>query len=140
TGAWMTNAQFLDGVALSGIIPAPFIIFATFVGFIGGGAVGAVVLTFGVFLPAFAFTLLAHQPLERATRHPAIRAFLDGVTAGVVGLIAATSLVLFAASVRIPIAMAIFLAALAALYAWKAKAAVAVVILGAGALGVLIFR
>lgn len=139
-GGWMTNAQFLDGVALSGILPAPFIIFATFVGYIGGGAFGALALTGGVFLPAFAFTLLAHQPLERATRHPAIRAFLDGVTAGVVGLIAATSLVLLAASVRSPIAILIFLAALAALYIWKAKAAVASVILSAGALGLLIFR
>lgn len=139
-GGWMTNAQFLDGVALSGILPAPFIIFATFVGYIGGGALGALALTIGVFLPAFAFTLLAHQPLERATRHPASRAFLDGVTAGVVGLIAATSLVLLAASVRSPLAIVIFLAALAALYAWKAKAAVAGVILSAGALGLLIFR
>lgn len=139
-GGWMTNAQFLDGVALSGMLPAPFIIFATFVGYIGGGPLGALVLTLGVFLPAFMFTLLAHQPLERATRHPAIRAFLDGVTAGVVGLIAATSLVLLAASLRGPISIVMFLAALAALYAWKAKAAVAVVILSAGALGLLIFR
>ena len=30
TGAWMTNAQFLDGLALSGLIPAPLIIFSTF--------------------------------------------------------------------------------------------------------------
>jgi chromate transporter len=32
TGGWMTNSQFLDGLALSGILPAPLIIFATFVG------------------------------------------------------------------------------------------------------------
>ncbi len=33
---WMTKTQFLDGLALSAIIPAPMVIFATFVGYIGG--------------------------------------------------------------------------------------------------------
>ncbi|MBK9409009.1 MAG: chromate transporter [Gemmatimonadetes bacterium] len=32
TGRWMTDAQFLDGLALSSVLPAPFIIFSTFVG------------------------------------------------------------------------------------------------------------
>ncbi|MGH7944672.1 MAG: chromate efflux transporter, partial [Opitutaceae bacterium] len=35
-GAWMTERDFLDGVALSGILPAPLIIFSTFVGYFGG--------------------------------------------------------------------------------------------------------
>ncbi|MEO5580678.1 MAG: chromate efflux transporter, partial [Gemmatimonadaceae bacterium] len=40
-GAWMSNDQFLDGLALSGILPAPLIIFGTFVGYLGGGPLGA---------------------------------------------------------------------------------------------------
>ena len=44
-GRWLTNAQFLDGLALSGLLPAPLIIFSTFVGYIGGGPLGAIVLT-----------------------------------------------------------------------------------------------
>src|SRR3546814_3405897 len=35
-GAWMSNTQFLDGLALSGLLPAPLIIFSTFVGYLGG--------------------------------------------------------------------------------------------------------
>jgi chromate transporter len=31
---WMSNAQFLDGIALGGILPAPLIIFSTFVGYL----------------------------------------------------------------------------------------------------------
>ena len=31
---WLTNAQFLDGLGLSGSLPAPLIIFATFVGYL----------------------------------------------------------------------------------------------------------
>src|SRR5688572_19216838 len=30
---WLTNKQFLDGIALSGILPAPLIIFSAFVGY-----------------------------------------------------------------------------------------------------------
>src|SRR3546814_12812760 len=42
---WMTDAQFLDGLALSGILPAPLLIFSTFIGYLGGGPLGATVMT-----------------------------------------------------------------------------------------------
>jgi chromate transporter len=138
-GAWMTNAQFLDGIALSGIIPAPLIIFSTFVGYFGGGSWGALAMTFGIFLPAFAFTLVGHEYLERLIANPSVHTFLDGVTAGVVGLITATTLVLFRQAIASLPALGIFALALAAVYLWKAKAAVAGIVLGAGLLGLLIF-
>ena len=87
----MTNNQFLDGLALSGILPAPLIIFSTFVGYIGGGALGAMALTIGIFAPAFSFTLIGHKYLEKIIENKALHVFNDGITAGVVGLIAATS-------------------------------------------------
>ena len=37
---WLTASQFNDGLAMSGILPAPLIIFSTFVGYIAGGLVG----------------------------------------------------------------------------------------------------
>jgi chromate transporter len=138
-GAWMTNAQFLDGIALSGILPAPLIIFSTFVGYCGGGLWGALAMTFGIFLPAFAFTLVGHEYLERLIANPSVHTFLDGVTAGVVGLIAATTLVLFRQAIASPHALGIFALALAGVYLWKAKAAVAGIVLGAGFLGLLVF-
>jgi chromate transporter len=136
-GRWMTNTQFLDGLALSGILPAPLIIFSTFAGYLGGGPLGALALTAGVFLPAFAFTLVAHDYLERLVDNMAVHAFLDGVTAGVVGLIAAASLTLLQAAIPNWPAALIFILSLLLLYGWKAKAAVAIVVLGAGLLGIL---
>lgn len=134
-GAWMTNAQFLDGLALSSLLPAPLIIFATFVGYLGGGAAGAVVLTIGIFLPAFAFTILAHDQLERIVSHPRIREFLEGVTAGVVGLIAGTTIALMMVSiVSIPTAT-VFAMALAALFYFKAKLVIPLVVAGAALAG-----
>ncbi len=134
-GGWMTHPQFLDGLALSSILPAPLIIFSTFVGYLGGGPLGALSLTAGVFLPAFLFTLLGHDLLERLIEEPQIHSFLDGVTAAVVGLIAATAVQLLQTAVPDLPALAIFALALFALYRWKAKSAVAGIMLGAGVLG-----
>jgi len=138
-GAWMTNAQFLDGIALSGILPAPLIIFSTFIGYFGGGPWGALIITFGIFLPAFAFTLVGHEYLERLIANPSVHTFLDGVTAGVVGLISATTVVLFRQGITSLPALGIFFLALAGVYLWKAKAAVAGIVLGAGILSLLLF-
>lgn len=139
-GGWMTNPQFLDGLALAGILPAPLVIFGTFVGYLGGGAMGALALTAGIFLPAFAFTLIGYDLMERLISQEALHSFLDGVTAGVVGLIAATSLDLLRTAITGWRPAAVFGLALWALDRWKAKAASAVVLAGAALLGLLTFR
>ena len=138
-GAWMSNSQFLDGLALSGLLPAPLIIFSTFVGYLGGGPWGAVAMTAGIFLPAFAFTLIGHDALERLVHLPRIRLFLDGLTAGVVGLIAGTTLALLKVSLTGLAPFVLFALALAALFASKAKFVVPAVI-GAAALWGLLSR
>ena len=138
-GGWMTNAQFLDGLALGGILPAPLIIFSTFVGYLGHGPLGALVITLGVFGPAFAFTLIGHEHIERFIENKTTHAFLDGITAGVVGLIAATALALAREALPNWPALVIFVLALITLYRWKAKAAIAGVMLGAGVLGLLLY-
>jgi len=137
-GGWMTNAQFLDGLALGGILPAPLIIFGTFVGYLGAGLPGALAITLGIFLPAFAFTLIGHEPIERLIENTTTHAFLDGVTAAVIGLIAFTALGLLREAIPDIPTLIIFALALFTLYRWKAKAAVAAVMLGAGVLGLLL--
>ena len=132
---WLTNGQFLDGLALSGLLPAPLIIFATFVGFFTGGWPGALAMSVGIFLPAFAFTLLGHGYLERIVAQPGIRVWLDGITAGVIGLIAATAIVMFFAAVHGVLGFVLFGLALAALFYVKSKWAVPAVILTSGVMG-----
>ncbi|HLM08489.1 MAG TPA: chromate efflux transporter, partial [Thermoleophilaceae bacterium] len=44
---WLTDSQFVDGLALSGVLPAPLIIFSTFVGYVAGGLVGGLAMTLG---------------------------------------------------------------------------------------------
>lgn len=136
----MTNTQFLDGLALSGILPAPLVIFVTFVGYLGGGLAGAVAMTLGMFLPAFLFTLVGHDLMEGLVERPGVHATLDGVAAGVVGLIGATALQLLPAILIDLPRVAIFLAALTVSYRWKAKWSVLVMIDGAALAGLLLLR
>jgi chromate transporter len=137
---WMSDGQFLDGLALAGIIPAPLVIFATFVGFVGGGIVGATAITLGMFLPAFAITMLGHGLLERVVNDQRLHALLDGITAAVIGLVAATALQLAVAALTNLPTVLIFGSALAALYLWRAGPAGPVIILGAAAIGVVLLR
>jgi chromate transporter len=140
---WMTDAQFLDGLALSGILPAPLIIFSTFVGYVAAGPPGAIAMTAGIFMPAFGFSLLFHDRLEAVIESPTMRTFLDGVAAAVVGLIVATTIELAAALVdRLPSligGVTIFVAALGVLVLWRARTTVVFVVLGAGIAGFVAF-
>jgi chromate transporter len=137
-GAWMSNAQFLDGLALSGLLPAPLIIFSTFVGYIGGGMAGAILMTLGVFAPAFSFTMIGHDTLEKLVENRSAHSFLDGVTAGVVGLIAVTAFGILNETVVGPNAWIIFSLALLTLFLSKSKWTIAFVVLGAGLYGLFL--
>ena len=140
---WISEPQFLDSLAISGVIPAPLIIFATFVGFIAGGLPGALAITAGIFLPAFAFALLFYDRLEKVIEDERLHRFLEGVAAGVVGLIAVTALQLGWSVARSAPSLltgaAIFAASLALLYAWKSKLNVLAVIVGTAAAGAVAF-
>jgi chromate transporter len=140
---WVSEGQFLDSLALSGIIPAPLIIFATFVGYLAGGLGGALAMTAGIFLPAFAFALLFYERLERVIENERLHRFLEGVAAGVVGLIAVTAVQLGWTVSRtvpsLPLAAVIFAAGLAVLYLWKSKLNVPAVVLGSALVGLVAF-
>lgn len=134
---WLTNRQFLDGIALSGVLPAPLIIFSTFVGYFGAGWLGTLLMTLAIFFPAFAMTLLGHSLLEKVIANKSLHSFLDGVTAGVVGLIAMTAVQLFRSTITDGFALTVFALSLFVLYRLKSKFTVVFVILGAGLVGYL---
>ncbi|WP_411340147.1 chromate efflux transporter [Sphingopyxis sp. J-6] len=122
---WIGDATFLDGIALAGVLPAPLVIFATFVGYVAGGVGGALAITAGMFLPAFAFSLILFERLEAVVENPALHRILAGVAAAVVGIIAATFFQLGAATgARVPdTLLAVVLFALALAVVWQLKGA-----------------
>ncbi|HEX2087800.1 MAG TPA: chromate transporter, partial [Solirubrobacteraceae bacterium] len=118
---WLTDEQFLDGIALSGVLPAPLIIFSTFVGYVAGGLGGSLAMTLGIFLPAFVLPIFFHRALVGIAESPRIRPFLLGVAAGVVGLIAAVTVeIVEEGVVDVPSAV-LALAAFALLYRFHGK-------------------
>jgi chromate transporter len=89
---WLSDGQLLDGVALSVATPGPFMLFTTFVGYLASGVAGALAATFFVFLPSFVFVLGGVHYIEQVRDNRFIQAFLAGVSAAVVGVIAVVSL------------------------------------------------
>jgi chromate transporter len=89
---WLSDGQLLDGVALSVATPGPFMLFTTFVGYLASGIPGAVLATFFVFLPSFIFVIAGVHYMEKVRENRNIQAFLAGVSAAVVGVIAVVSL------------------------------------------------
>ena len=132
---WLTNAEFLDGLALGGILPAPMIIFSTFVGYLAGGLAGGLAMTVGIFLPAFVFPIFFHHGLVAVAENPRTRPFLLGVAAGVIGLIAAVTIEILKESVVDVPAGILAMAAFVALYRFQTKLTVLFVVLGCGLLG-----
>jgi chromate transporter len=135
---WLTESQFVDGLALSGILPAPLIIFSTFVGYLAGGLPGALAMTLGIFLPAFVFPIFFHRLFVRLSESERIHAFLLGVAAAVVGLIAAVTVDIVETGVVDVWTGALAVAAFAALLRWHGKLTVLYVVLGCGVAGAVL--
>jgi len=135
THHWLTDSQFVDGLAMGGVLPAPLIIFSTFVGYLAGGLVGALVITFGIFLPAFVFPIFLHRGLVAIAENQRIRPFLLGVAAGVIGLIAAVTVEIVDTSVVDVYTAILAVGAFAALNRWHGKLTVLYVVLGCGLIG-----
>lgn len=132
---WLTDSQFVDGLAISGILPAPLIIFSTFVGYVAGGIAGALAMTVAIFLPAFVFPIFFHRFFVALAENERIRPFLLGVAAGVIGLIAAVTVDIVDAGVVDAYTAVLAVAAFLALMRWHGKLTVLYVVLGCGLVG-----
>jgi len=85
---WLTEGQLLDAIAIGQMTPGPVFTTATFIGYILGGPVGAIVATIGIFLPAFFFVAVSSPLLARIRKSEIAGTFLDGVNAASLSLMA----------------------------------------------------
>lgn len=127
-GNWLTNQEFIDGIALGSIVPSPLVIFVTFIGFttgfkegLGTAFAGALLMTLGMFLPAFSFTLIGHDLYEKIISLEIFRKVLDGTTSSAVGLIVVSVMSIIRSSVTDPFGVVTFTVALYSLYTFKYK-------------------
>jgi chromate transporter len=135
---WLSESQFIDGLAIGGVLPAPLIIFSTFVGYLAGGLVGALLMTLGIFIPAFVFPIFLHRQLVAIAENERLHQFLLGIAAGVIGLIAAVTVEILEASVVDVYTAALALGAFLALNRWHSKLTVLYVVAGCGGIGALL--
>ena len=129
---WITSQQLLDAVAVGQITPGPVFTTATFVGWQVDGAAGAAVATVGIFLPSFVFVALIGRIVPWMRRRPTAKAFLGGVTAASLGLMAGVLVELVDTAITDAFTVAVAVAALALLVrtklnsAWLVAAGVAI--------------
>lgn len=91
---WLTDRQFLDAVAVAMITPGPVVITTAFIGYLVAGFPGAAVAALATFLPCYLFTVLPAPHFKKWGKHPAVLAFVAGVTAAATGAIAGAVIVL----------------------------------------------
>jgi chromate transporter len=88
---WLSEAQLLDAVAIGQVTPGPLFSTATFIGYLLAGTPGAALATLGIFLPAFVFVAASGPLVPRLRASNLAGAFLDGVNAGSLALMAAVT-------------------------------------------------
>ena len=88
---WLSDRQLIDAIAMGQVTPGPLFTTATFIGYLLGGAPGAIVATAGIFLPAFVFVALTGPFIPRLRTSPWAAALLDGANAASLGLMAAVT-------------------------------------------------
>jgi chromate transporter len=132
---WLTTKQLLDAVAIGQVTPGPVFTTATFIGFLLAGPQGAIAATIGIFLPGFILVALSGPLIPRIRKSPVAAAFLDGVNAASLALIAWVLVALGRASLTDPLTIGITVVSFVLLIRFRFNAAL--LILAAGILGVL---
>ncbi len=132
---WLTDAQFLDAVAVAMVTPGPVVITVAFIGYLVRGAGGAALAALGVFLPCYLFVILPAPFYARFANNPRLRAFVGGVTAAATGAIAGAVYVLARRAIVDVPTIVIFAATLACVTWWKrAPEPLVIVVVGAAAI------
>jgi chromate transporter len=91
---WLTQRQFLDAVAMGLITPGPVVITATFIGYLVGGFLGAVLATIAIFTPIYLGVVIPGRWFVRHRDHPRLQGFVKGATAAAAGAIGGATIVL----------------------------------------------
>jgi chromate transporter len=132
---WMTNAQFLNAVALGQITPGPVVQTVAVVGYAAAGIGGGLLAAAVAFSPSFALVLVGASRFDRLRHNWRAGAFLDGAGPAAIGAIFGAAIPLTRALVE-PWQFAVL--AGAGILVLLLRRSVVLTLLGAGAVGVLV--
>jgi chromate transporter len=134
---WLNESQFLDAVAVAMITPGPVVITVGFIGYLVAGFPGAVVAATATFLPCYLFTVIPAPYFKKIAKNKSIKAFVDGITAAVVGALVGAVLVIASRSITDTPTILIALVSVSLLIYTK-KIQEPFIIVGAAVIGLLI--
>jgi chromate transporter len=132
---WMTNAQFLDAVALGQVTPGPVVQTVAVVGYAAAGVAGGILAALVAFSPSFAFVLLGAPRFDRLRNNRRARAFLNGAGPAAIGAIVGVAVPL-ARALSEAWQFAILAAAVVALF--PLRRSVVVTLVSAGIVGAVV--
>jgi chromate transporter len=130
---WMSNAQFLDAVALGQVTPGPVVLTVAAVGYAAAGIGGALLAAAVAFAPSFIFVLAGASHFDRLRRNHTIQSFLTGAGAAVIGAIIGSAIPL---GLSLTVLWQLGIVAAAALWLLLLRRGVVIAIVGAAVIGV----
>lgn len=136
TWHWLPKSEILNAVAIGQFTPGPVFTTATFIGYLLAGPAGATAATAGIFLPSFFFVLVGRRLIDGLRGSATSSAFLDGVNAAALALMAVVLFRLGTDALRDAGTVTIALIAAALLIRFKVNSAL--LILAGGAAGFLL--
>jgi chromate transporter len=99
---YLTSNEFLSGYAVAQALPGPVFSFSSYIGSlsmrqygIGGEILGALMASFGIFLPGTFLIFFVIRFWESLKKYRAVRASLEGIMAASSGLVAAAAVIMF---------------------------------------------
>jgi chromate transporter len=131
---WMTNTQFLNGVALGQITPGPVIQTVSVVGYAAAGIGGALLAALIAFAPSFVFILAGARHFGALRTNRVAQSFLSGAGPAAIGAIAGAAIPL---ALAIAYVWQVFVLAGALLLIIGLRRSVVLVLVGAGVIGAL---
>lgn len=140
-GELMTEAEFIEAVGFSNVLPGSEALkLAMFVGYAAGGIPGTVAALLGSILPPTIIMLSVAAAIQRVQGEAWMQGFIKGLAPAVAMLIVVVAWQIFRSeSTKTIQTRALFIAGLSALAFWF-NVPSPLVLLGAGILGVILFR
>lgn len=139
-GTFMTESDFVEAVGFSSALPGSDALqLAMFVGYAAGGVPGALAALLGSILPPTIIMLLIVVILQRLRGEAWIGNFVRGLTPAVAVLMVVVAWQIFRGDGS-NVGMGMFVIAALSLAAYLLKAPPPLVLLGAGILGIVLFR
>jgi chromate transporter len=91
---WLSEKEFIDGIAMGQITPGPIMISATFIGYKVAGISGAVVATIAMFLPPGILIMICSRFIDYFKNSSFLKAVFKGVHPVVIGMIFAACFII----------------------------------------------